>query len=232
MPRTSPVWSDVHPEELLPYYPGFRGISCYGIHAQGVDRFLAVSGLDLAAVLHAAKLLSSKIPTHVVVFPKDSPEISNKNCLSWSIHGSGVRLSDSQTPLLIVLDSPQKLVEKGPVPGKELAERQEFVRFLIRASHAMLLTDAVLNASNQDFYFRFFADAPELGGLNVYADDTKWPGGFVATMSKILYQSNSINDALQTIATLLPTGAAVKNPKLQCYCELFYQLLGWKPGHA
>jgi hypothetical protein len=226
---------EVHPPQLVSYYPFFQGFNSYGIYSPGMDRFLAVSGLDLSAVLSAAKLLSAKIATQVYVFAPGSPALSNDDCLNWTLRDKSVHLSDLQTPIVNLLASPKDLVradtEVNSQENPEFVKTQDYVLFLLRAVHALRLTDAKLNTVDQGYYSRFLSGFPEADRFRVYIDDTKWPRGFVTTIETVLYKSQSVEEALQGFSLLFPYGRSM-HVDLKVYAALFYELLGWRPADA
>ena len=197
----------------------------YGLYMPAVDRFLLVDPYDPLGALHAAKLLSGKVPLSVYSLPSGH-SLTNRNCLLWSLRAKTVHLSEAMKPTLCELEENSLSEEGAPADFSDLVREQEFALFVWRASYALRLTDAQCNKSDHQFFLKLFSD--EMGNLPLACniDDTRWPNGFVSAVEKILYLSTTVGQAKEKLAKLLPTK---KVGKLSLYSTCFFSHLGWSP---
>lgn len=224
------LWAGEPPARLRSFYPSVAAEPCYGLYSPGLDRFLIVDRYDLWTLFHAARLLSSKLPLVCYAFPPAGLSISN--CLKWTLVEKTTQLSSNQTPVLKALESPQDLVELGVAPdfsevAASLVRDQEFALFVLRATRAMRVTDAMLNRSAQDFFTRLSPDFKAAAPFRETIDDTSWPLGFVGAVERILYHSLSIEEALERLEKQLPRRQ--RKDTVTEYSETFFGLLGWSP---
>jgi hypothetical protein len=216
---------DYKPEsDLARFYPYVRATPVHGLYSMSLDRFILVDSLDLSAVVQTAQLLSSKLFLVTYVLPEGLP-LTNQNCMRWTLKNK-LRQSFAHKPPLVVMKPDGKILEDG-WPAGDLETHfadQEYALFVWRATLALRLTNMQLNMVDHPFYMKFF---PQADTLRAYHDDTKWPVGFVTAIERVLYLSNSVNEALHEFAQLLPPDRLTKS--LQSYYEIFYNLLGWWP---
>jgi hypothetical protein len=209
----------------------FKGKSA--VYSLGIDRFIFVSEFDPWSVLRTAKLLYHKLPLQVFVFTEKSPPIDNSNCFQWTIVNKGT-LSNAETPTLKIVDFQKDVVDKGlpnhcPLTLEELRKDQEFAVFILRACHALRLTDAILNNGDYQFYLKFFPDIKKQIQFSYYDDPTHWPGGFVQVIEGVLFHSNSIEEVKLKLEQLLPMDERKAASTLLNYSAIFFKLLGWSP---
>jgi hypothetical protein len=232
----SPWFGDL-PEKVRKFFPGAGKSAFHGLYSQGMDRFFLVDNVDVWSALHAAKLLSSKLPLFIYILNDDKQRITTLNCLSWTVANKNIPIAVTQPPILKILNSPSEIVDCGFPPMNEeetqaLLSEQEFGFFVMRATYAMRLTDASLNRSNHDYYTPLF---PEIGSRIEFKqtpDETGWPSGFVTAVERILYHSTEIQQALDALNKLLASSAVRRSRAVAQYGEMFFDLLGNEAVHA
>jgi hypothetical protein len=125
------------------FYPNVNELrNPYGLYSIGMDRFFIVDPFDSNVLLHAARLLSSKFPSHVYVLPEDGPDLTNSSCLNWRCQVKKTHLAGWQVPLVRKIHHKIDLVEDGPPLGREsdhemLRNEQEFILFVVRVCYAL-----------------------------------------------------------------------------------------------
>lgn len=209
------------------FYPGPARGNVHAIYILSLDRFLLLDSFDIQVTLCAAKLLSSKMSLMTYILPHHS-SMTNLNCLQWSIKQSdSIRLAEIEKPKMMVLDDSSNVVNTDfptDLDPSLVIEQQRYALFTLRAVYAMRLTDMMLNYNDFGFFLKLFPGAQEKFKHSI--DNTKWPGGFQLNIEKILYLSETVEDALKKISMILPpSGYEKKKP----YSVSFYDLLGWAP---
>lgn len=193
----------------------------YAIYSNNLERFLLVKN-DLWTTFHSAKLLSSKLCLTVCEVNSNT-NLTNSNCLTWSLEDTNLALSDRQVPRLLRLDRAVidlKLPAVDMVYDKIVAYKN-FSNFVYNCVNAAWYTDALLNTSNQ----KYFLDILDLDSNLEFSYDPLITGkSFLKEVDKILYLSNSkeeITDGLQDFFN-----QKSKDPvTLNLYKKTFFQLI-------
>lgn len=195
------------------YRDSYNEPRTYGIYSPVVDRFVLVSDLDLWSIFETAELLSSKIATIVYVLPYHGGEISQSNCLSYSIENkSSQKIANSsisnarQTPVLRFLYDDEALVEAGLPADFEneehnLQELQDYAMYLLESVIASNLANVYYNQASTERFEKFFDDKEIL----FRKDRSDSEVGVFREIKKILYLSNSRNQAEEAIVDLWKT---------------------------
>lgn len=185
------------------------------IYAPGLDRFLLVDNFDLWLTMEVARILSSKIPTQVFLLGKDVPEFDNTNCFEttiidkrkYVINGSNI-LTARQVPSLHVLMEPDSVANVG-IPRdyqtgthkKMLDNLKSYSLFVLRNIHAITIADSIKNITPfEDMIKTYLPD--HIPDVKLPQDQSVVPNGIKNEIKSILYQSQSVKEALERIETV------------------------------
>ena len=180
------------------------------IYTPALDRFILVDNCDFWAVFETAKIISSKIATQVFLLGKDVTDITNADCMCFTvknkskyvINGSYIT-SARQTPIMNVINGDDSVVNVDLPIEFQTGERHEYLMnlqsytlFVLRCVHAINFTDAFVHVPSLETMLENYA--PELipDSISTSLNYTSAPGGMQAYIKKILYNANSIDEAL------------------------------------
>lgn len=215
------------------------------VFAPGLDRFILTDNYDVFTVYEAAKLLSSKIATHVYVLGKTAgptiPErwgprhqFNSKTCIEYTfadkssmkILGSSI-ITAKQTPLLSRVVSTDAIIYEGyPVDydneeGRAtIAKLQDFARFVLRALYAIKIADASNNVKPASEILDYFD--PAVGKVIKHSPDHTYSEyGMLRTIKTILYHADTVETALSQIEQAMQDA-----PDQPLFRNKFYEVLG------
>jgi hypothetical protein len=211
-------------------------------YSPGVDRFFAVDSLDPYTAYEVAKILSSKMPAiSVCILTTNDPTIDNTNCHEYTIRnknaiqiGSSV-LFNRQHPSIRKLP-PESLEHVGPELSADYTGNEnektfnlfkEYARFTIQVWHAAKICEMCFNyLPMEDYAVLFNQSMPE--GFSAPADNAngELETGITNEIKKILYNSNSTTEALDSIAAMWRTNLT---PHTTYWKDLFYKLIEVTP---
>lgn len=214
--------------------------NCY--YSPGVDRFFAVDSLDPYTALEVAQLLSGKMPgIAVCVLGKDDVIMNNENCHEYTLEekqvfalGASILFSRQIPAIRRFVDKSVKHV--GPVMPDDYTNNEnynvfmqfkQYARFVIQAWHAAKTCDMQFNFLPMEQYANDFFDVLN-PGFNAPADNVngQLKTGITKEIKKILYFSNSHEEALDKIAQMWREN----NTPLSVYWRAqFYNLLEISP---
>jgi hypothetical protein len=214
--------------------------NCY--YSPGVDRFFAVDSLDPYTALEIAQLLSGKMPgIAVCVLGPDDAVMSNENCHEFTLEekqvfalGASILFS-RQIPAIrrFVNKSVRHVGPKMP-PDYDNNEHYEvfmkfkqYARFVIQAWHSAKTCEMQFNFLPMEQYTNDFFDVLN-PGFETPADNVngQLKTGITKEIKKILYFSNSHEEALDKIAQMWREN----NTPLSTYWrQQFYNLLEIDP---
>jgi hypothetical protein len=207
--------------QLDEYYPEDRSRPCYGFYAPAVDRIIFVDSRDLYLSLQSAILFSSKLMLLVLPFDSASYPIDNSTCYFWTPHFRIPQSAYHLPQIFPLVDGAKRLVRRGPSPHtsqQEIIRAQEHLAFVVQASHALYLTEAVHNINDATAYYKFF---PEFQPAET-ADRRSF-----RRIEDILYSFDSIEEAMKQIDEIL--SVELIRPARQRYYARFNSLLYGRP---
>jgi hypothetical protein len=200
-----------------------------GIYAQGIDRWLLVDGYDPWMTFETAKILSSKLPVLTFLLPNNIGSMTNQNCMNYYIFNKLHINTGRQTPTFTRIWDPAQINYLG-VPedfkneqGLAMLEKlQAFANFVHVVVYAASWMDASSNVDNtQDIAERFLPDGwSDTMFSNVDRSQTK--NGMATEIKKILYNSNTIEEADSAIYNLWLTQSA----DIPWQRNAYYKILG------
>lgn len=177
----------------------------YAIYSPGLDRFLHVSDLDLWTTLETANIISSKIPTIVYVLSPDCDEMTNNNCLNYSLLnkstqriGSSNILVAKQNPIVKMLYPGDTIVNEGPhVDFKDNQGIMEklivYINYVYTQTMAIRITEVFYNPFNSKGFFTTYISNDTTSKVTTTVD---WSNsGIFAQIRNALYNSNTPNEA-------------------------------------
>ena len=213
--------------DLPKYFPTDRAEPCYAVYATAIDRFMLVDRYDLSILVRAAMLFSSKMVTVVCVYDnKTNPPLTNDTCMAWApVH----RLSqaDNHDTTVLLLEGPNAIVEKGPVPfvgAETVAHAQRYLMFAVRVAYAQFMANAKMGEADIRMFRHMIPEFETLPGAPLSAA----PQLFLAQVrdqriEEILYYADTVERAKAELDTLL-----AESP----YHTVFNQFLKGQPAFS
>jgi hypothetical protein len=220
------------------FYPlSWNKKNSYAIFSPGIDRFLIVDNYDLWIVYETGKVISSKVSNMVYVLDQDTPEMTNKTCLNFSTFhkkdekgfGSPGIMTHRQSAALSKIPK-DRVVETGwPLDFAQgerkdmLMKLQEYTLFSLRVIYAITLAVNFKNFFPEKEYLDVFFQGQFPEDFKSHYDTTTAEQGMISLIKTILYDANSVDDALASIHNAWlthskhdPSGAR----------QTFYKILG------
>jgi hypothetical protein len=197
--------------DLSKYFPTDRAEPCYAVYATAIDRFLMVDRHDLSILLRAAMLFSSKMITVVCVYDsKINPSLTTETCLAWApVHR--VQLTRTRVPVVLPLDGPNAIVEKGPATlasAEAVARAQRYLMFTARVTYAHFMTNANLGYADIRMFRHMIPKLETLPGAPLSAARQLFPGQTRdQRIEEILYYADSVEQATVELDALLAVRA-------------------------
>lgn len=235
---TTPPWLDSTTAPYLKFYHyDSTRKNTSAIYAPALDRFILVDNCDFWVVFEVAKIMSSKIATQVFLLTPDVLQFTNDSCVEYTINdksqyiinGSNI-VSARQTPILNTAIGSSAVVNVG-LPDDfqnshcrtELEQLLEYVRFVLRCVHAINFTDGFVHVPSIEEMLRTYC--PELvpAELDISLNYTSIPGGMKQHVKSILYDADSVDDALGRINAAWEKYSIYNNPVFK---EIFNYFLG------
>lgn len=192
----------------------------YGIFAPGIDRFILVDYHDFWMTLQTAELLSSKLPTMAYVLPAIKLDIDNSNCINYTIAdktqqkvGPSSMIVGRQQPMLKFLYASDKLSYDGiPEDYKDRLEILNrimlYAQYVHKRVYAMNLAEAMHNIKNTSQFVQRYVDNNWMQGLTSRPDRSELEKGVFFELRKILYLSDSPEEAESKITAFLKDNIA------------------------
>jgi len=192
----------------------------YGLYCNSTERFMLL-GNDLWTMHHAAKLLSSKLSACVCVI--EHADITEENCHLWGLVDHKVSKQDQQIPLVISVGS--NVEYKGlpdDISEDDLNKDLDFVKFMLSATYALKIVDAIFNVADQKFFIKYFPKTE----LIAVDDDSGVANGFVRSIERILYLASNKESAIKGFEDLFTDPRSARPTILAEHKETFYRFLG------
>ncbi len=214
--------------DLPKYFPLDRAEPCYAVYATAIDRFMLVDRYDLSILVRAAMLFSSKMITVVCVYDnKTNPSLTNDTCMAWApVH----RLSQAHSRIttVLLLDGPNAIVEKGPVPfisANTVAHAQRYLMFALRVTYAQFMANAQTDCADIRMFRLMIPEFETLPGAPLSAVKQVFPGQLRdQKIEEILYYADTVEQAMVDLNKMMGEGK-VYNP----YYPVFNQFLYGQP---
>lgn len=192
----------------------------YAIYLNDNERFIAIEK-DLWIALSASKLLSSKLSLCICDIG-DQSNIDNNNCFQWTLSTPELPLSIQYPRLVLPAGA---LVENKGYPINIdldlLKKHQEFCLFVLKSVYAAKMTDALLNTSDRS-YFKFLLGITDINSL---PDDSGVENGFIPSVERILYLSQTQEQALDSFNRIFSNTESTFPRNLLQYKNTFYKYL-------
>jgi hypothetical protein len=188
-------------------------------YSPGVNRFFAVDAFDPYTSYEIGQILSSKMSSiSICILTMSDPLIDNNNCHEYTLasnsflSGRGNVLWNRQLPT-IRKAPPESLVHAIDLPTDYKAPSDNFntfmafksyAQFVIQAWHSAKISEMFFNISPMDSYMTdYFSEATPSELYNM-VDSVNGPlqTGITREIKKILYNSNSSDEALALIADM------------------------------
>jgi len=183
----------------------------HAVFAPGLDRFILVDDKDFWMTFEAAEILSSKLPTIAYMLPPSAKNLNNINCIKYTIAdkrlqrvGPSPIVGGRQHPLLKFLYDQDEIIESG-IPedykdNREILERLlEYARFVQQQVYVLNITDAFYNFENTNRFSEKYLDKEWTANISSRADRSSLKKGVFFELRKILYLSNSVKEAEDSI---------------------------------
>jgi hypothetical protein len=196
------------------YFDDYKQRKRNGIYCPIIDRWLLIDEYDHSVTLETARILASKIASTVFVLPNQEIGIDNDNCLNYTLFDKtvqkkpgGADLFTSQIPVTRTLKRNQ-IYDLGIPEDFKSAHRLDALKKLKRYAHLVhrcMYAISIVD-QNQGSYnnFKFSSDffPEQQKNFEFYSDQSDYQYGILSEIKKILYFSNEIDNALNSIKTL------------------------------
>lgn len=215
VPASEKPWMDHSDPFIRTFYPMAWGkTNSYTIFSPGIDRFLIVDSYDPWTVYETGKVLSSKVSNIIYILDKITPDMTNETCLNFSTlhkkneggwgspniitHRQSVTMSKIPRDMVVELGWPTDFVSDER--KQTLLKLQEYALFSLRVIYAINLSVNFKNFFPEKEYLDVFFHNQYPEDFKIHNDITKAEQGITAVIKTILYESNSTDEALTSIA--------------------------------
>lgn len=220
------------------FYPlSWNKPNSYAIFSPGIDRFILVDNYDPWMVYETGKILSSKISNMVYILDQVTPNMTNENCLNFTTknkkqekgYGSPVIMAHRQSASLskipkdIVINAGWSYDFKEGPRREILLKLQEYSLFCLRVVYAVTLSINFRNFFPEKEYLDIFFNNEFPKDFKIYYDNSSAETGMINLIKTILYESASVEEALQLIHNAWREHS--KNDPSDTR-NLFYQIMG------
>jgi hypothetical protein len=177
------------------------------IFSPGIDRFILVDDKDFWVTFETAEILSSKLPTLCYLLPPMNDNIDNSNCINYTIKnkidqkvGASSIIAARQNPMLKFLYDTDEIVFKGtPVDYEDnyviIENLLRYAEFLQEQIYVLKIVDAFYNASDTKRFAKSYIDDNWSESFSVRSDRSSLDKGIFFELKKILYLSNTPEEA-------------------------------------
>ena len=180
-----------------------------GIFAPGLDRFILVDDYDFWMLLETAEILSAKLPTLVYLIPPDDSGMTNDNCIDYTIFDKTQQkivassiATGRQQPLLKFMYDTDSVAYAGcpedfkdPERNAMLKRIQEYAQYVHRRVLAINLTEAFYNSADNRHFADTIIPTEWTAQVSSRADRSELDKGIFHELRKVLYLSNTIEEA-------------------------------------
>lgn len=196
---------------LTKHFTDKNQLSCYGLYSISQNRFIFHTARDHWSLLDAAKLLSSKLSTVLCFSTKEPFPFEKANCLQWTLKDKKMVLSKHQTPTIHHVSSISDLEYIGTPVNVDLRLIQkdyDFVNFVYKAVLAArhvemtMSLNHIVHNEEQNFYLDLVAAESTHLPFISRKDQTIWEKGFLNTIYRIIYFSDSEEEVTEKILEL------------------------------
>lgn len=238
MNKTNTPWLDTDEGFHRTFYPlSWHKKNSYAIFSPGIDRFLIIDNYDPWMLYETAKVLSSKVSTMVYILDKVTPDMTNATCINFTTrhkksekgYGGPMIMSHRQSASLSKIPR-DMIVEAGwPVDfikedRKEIILKlQEYALFSLRVIYSVTLSVNFRNFFPEKEYLDTFFHNQYPEDLKIYHDNSSAEQGMINVIKTILYEFDSVENALAEIHTAWLTYSTNDPSDTR---QLFYQILG------
>lgn len=192
----------------------------HGLYSINLERFILLDN-DRWTLLHTGKLLSSKMQLCVCEF-NDYVDITADDCILWTVTGGVSIPQDQQVPKLTHINDNLNLV--GPpteISLDILTNHINYAKFVLKIIKAAWTTEAVKGIGDQSYFLSLVNET----GLVTIKDETWADDGFLFSIDKILYLSNSQDEAMKKIKQIFNNPNAGMPAILEGYRDSFFKRL-------
>jgi hypothetical protein len=180
-----------------------------GIFAPGIDRFILIDDYDFWMTFETAELISSKVPTVAYILPPTDFELTNANCIGYTIFNK-TKQRIGPSPISIARQNPQlkflfdytkitfsdipedyKTDDRRPM----LTKLQEWADYVHNLVYVINMTEALFNPFNNKDFVQKYANPQWLAGLKSKVDRSATENGVFFEIRHALYMANNIEDA-------------------------------------
>lgn len=188
----------------------------HGIFAPGLDRFILIDEYDVWSTLETAELLSSKLPTVAYFLPPTNFELTNENCITYTIFNK-TKQRIGPSPISVARQNPQlkflfdynKIAfadtpEDYRTPDKlEMLRRlQEYAVFVHTVVYVIRLTETMFNPYNSKDFIEKYHRPEWINDLKSKVDRSSTPKGVFFEIRHALYMSETVEEAESRILDL------------------------------
>ena len=182
-----------------------------GIFAPGLDRFILVDDSDFWITLQTAEILSSKLPTLAYILSPSTKEMTNENCLDYTIFNktqqkvgpSSIACARQQPILKILYDADAVSYAGVPKDFEDrtdmLARLKSYADFVHTCVYAINLTESFYNVNDLQRFINQYTDTSWTKDIAAARDRSSLDKGVFFKLRNILYLSNNQKQAEKEI---------------------------------
>lgn len=209
-------------------------------YSPGVDRFFAVDAFDPYTSFEVAQILSGKMPgIAVCILTISDTFIDNNNCHEYTLANKsflaagGNVLYNRQIPVIRKAPA-ESLVHVIDMPTDYKAQSDNFntfmafksyAQFVIQAWHSAKICEMFFNMSPMELYINDYFSGTTPDGFDKTVDSVngELQTGITKEIKKILYNSNSSDEALALITAMWQNNSTHMGMEWR---NLYFKLLG------
>ncbi len=204
----------------------------HGIFAPGLDRFILIDDKDFWMTYETAEILSSKLPTIAYMLPPNAKYVTNQNCIRHTILdkrtqriGPSPIVGGRQHPLLKFLYDKDQVIDAGiPEDYKDNVEILErimaYAQFVHQQVYVLNITDAFYNFENTARFAERYLDNSWIENISSRTDRSDLKKGIFFELRKILYLSNSVEEAEEKIVDFWATNYTDQTYLMEGYYKI------------
>jgi hypothetical protein len=214
LPESDKPWMSGDAGFHQTYYPMSWGKkNSYVLFSPGIDRFFLVDSYDPWIVFETGRILSSKCSNVVYILDQVTPDMDNSNCLEFTTshkmvdkqYGGPIVYAHRQSTIAMKI-KPNMMVHRGwpeefqePDRKAMLLKLQEYALFSLRVVHALTAALCFRNSFTQRSYIDTFFNGEYPKDFIARVDGTSSDEGIESSIKTILYESDSVEEALERI---------------------------------
>jgi len=207
-------WNDPNTGLCKTIYPLSWGKqNSYALFSPGIDRFFLVDSFDPWIMLETSRILSSKISNILYILDKQTPLFDNSNCFYYTTkhkmnekyYGGPTVMSHRQSSFMMKIQPEMVIKTEWPIDFRSedrnsvLLRLQDYSQFVLRVIHSITAAVSLRNSFPEKHYIENYFKNFSPSNFTARPDTTTSSDGIEHVIKNILYDSDTIQDALENI---------------------------------